>query len=97
MVSYTHPTLSQALISANQTETAAWTPGQHSLNWKSDIYTVSRAQIAGCIISDPNLYPVGGKEFTQEPLAKQETADKAADAADVAAAAALKAAAVLKK
>ena len=69
MESSTQLTLSQALISANQTETAAWTPGQHSLNWKSDTYTVSRAQIAGCVISDPNLYPVGGgKEFSQEPL-----------------------------
>ena len=65
----------QALIPANQTETAAaaWTPGQHSLNWKSDTYTVSRAQIAGCVISDPNLYPVGGgKEFSQEPLGSMQ-------------------------
>ena len=56
-----------ALIPANPT--AAWTPGPHSLNWKSDTYTVSRAQISDCVISDPNLYPVGGvKEFSQEPL-----------------------------
>ena len=59
-------------IAANETETAAWTPGQHSLNWKSDTYTVSRAQIAGCVISDPNLYPVGGKDFSQEPLGSMQ-------------------------
>ena len=40
-----------------------------SLNWKSDTYTVSRAQLAGCAIPDPNLCPVGGgREFSQEPL-----------------------------
>ena len=59
------------LIPANPT--AAWTPGPHSLNWKSDTYTVSRAQISDCVISDPNLYPVGGaKEFSQEPLGSMQ-------------------------
>ena len=60
-----------ALIPANPT--AAWTPGPHSLNWTSDTYTVSRAQISDCVISDPNLYPVGGaKEFSQEPLGSMQ-------------------------
>ena len=67
-----HSNCRKGLIPANQTDTAAWTPRQHSLNWKSDTYTVSRAQIAGCVISDPNLYPVGGKEFSQEPLGSMQ-------------------------